>query len=215
MILCVTGPMAAGKNFVSDILCDMGFVSVDADLLAHDAVDLCSEKILETFSGLAKQKGIALADENGRILRRNLGALIFTDPSLVKMQEDIVFPKIGQMFEDFLASHEGEDVVVNATVLYKIPLIKRMDGVLYVDAPAIVRFFRAKKRDGLPAGQILDRFRQQKNLFIKYKFSHADTLKVWNTGSRKKIEKRIKKVLMIFSGRMGKAKWNRNEHCVF
>lgn len=207
--------MAAGKNFVSDILCEKGFVSVDADLLAHDAVDLCADKILQTFSSLAEQKKIVLAGEDGKIIRRNLGALIFQDPELVKKQEEIVFPRIIQMFDDFLNQHSGENVVVNATVLYKIPLIKRMDGVLFVDAPVFVRFLRAKKRDGMPYSQILDRFRRQKNLFAKYKVSHADILKVRNTGSKKRVERRVEKALLKFKNRLGNAKWNRKEHCGF
>lgn len=215
MILCVTGPMAAGKNFVSDILCRMGFVAVDADELAHDAVDLCRDLIVDEFSELAGRRGIGLLGSDGKIIRRNLGALIFGDPALVKRQEDIVFPRISQMFEDFLNQHEGQDVVVNATVLYKMPLIKRMDAVIYVDAPAWIRFIRAKKRDGLPAGQILDRFRRQRNLFAKYKISNADTLKVRNTGSKKRLERKLEKILLGLRSRMGNAKWNKNEHCGF
>ena len=53
MVLCVTGPMAAGKNATSSILEKMGFVSIDADLIGHDAVEICKEKILEEFSSLA------------------------------------------------------------------------------------------------------------------------------------------------------------------
>ena len=207
MILCVTGPMAAGKNFVSDILCSMGFVSVDADSLAHDAVDICTKKIVDEFSSLAREKGIELLDSDGKIIRRNLGSLIFRDPELVRRQENIVFPQIAAMFDSFLDAHRGSDVVVNATVLYKMPiLIKKMDAV---------RFFRARKRDGLPAGQILDRFRMQKNLFAKYKKSHADTLKVRNTGSKKSLERRLEKILSELKNRMGNAKWNKKEHCGF
>ncbi|MBQ2600798.1 MAG: dephospho-CoA kinase [Treponema sp.] len=195
MTVCVTGQMAAGKNYVSEILCGMGFVSVDADVLAHEAVDLCTDRILEEFSSLAESRGIALADSDGKIIRRNLGALIFTDPALVKRQEDIVFPKITSMLESFLEEHSGENVVVNATVLYKLPIISRMDRVIYVEAPMPIRFLRAKKRDSLPARQILDRFKRQENLFAKYKISNADTLKVRNTGSRKSLEKRLKRIL--------------------
>ena len=208
--------MAAGKNFVSDILCSMGFVSVDADSLAHDAVDLCAKRILEEFSSLAEEKGIELIDSDGKIIRRNLGSLIFRDPELVRRQEDIVFPQIEAMFDTFLESNRGSDVVVNATVLYKMPaLIKKMDAVIFVTAPSLLRFFRARKRDGLPAMQILDRFRMQKNLFAKYKKSHADILKVRNTGSKKSLERRLEKILAELKNRMGNAKWNKKEHSGF
>ena len=40
MVLCVTGPMAAGKNAATSILESMGFASIDADLIGHDAVEI-------------------------------------------------------------------------------------------------------------------------------------------------------------------------------
>ena len=215
MIVCVTGPMASGKNFVSDILCEKGFVSVDADLLAHDAVDSCRDEILMTFSGIAAEKNIPLVDSDGRIIRRNLGALIFRDPDLLSRQESIVFPKISEMFDEYLRRNDGRDVIVNATVLYKIPLIKKMDAVIYVDSPSWLRFIRAKKRDGLSSSQIVDRFKSQKNLFAKYKASCADIVKVRNIGSKKSLEKRLEKIIYGLKKRMGKAKWNKNEHCGF
>ena len=99
MVICVTGPMAAGKNYVSSLIEQMSvdgkmFVSIDADIAGHDAVDGSALKIMETFGDLAEKKGIPLADENGKIIRRNLGALIFGNLELVSKQESIVYPKI-------------------------------------------------------------------------------------------------------------------------
>ena len=54
-----------------------------------------------------------------------------------------------------------------------------------------VRFFRARSRDGMKAKQILERFHSQRNLFAKYKNANADIRKVWNTGTREQLEKKI------------------------
>ncbi|HBP08998.1 MAG TPA: dephospho-CoA kinase, partial [Treponema sp.] len=102
MVLCVTGPMAAGKNAASSILEKMGFVSIDADLIGHDAVENCKEKILEEFSSLAQKNKIHLLSQDGKINRKNLGQLIFKDKALVKKQEDIVFPYINSVLENFI-----------------------------------------------------------------------------------------------------------------
>lgn len=191
MIICVTGPMAAGKNAAASILEKKGFPQVDADVLGHIAVENCKEKILEAFSSLAQEKGIQLVSEDGKIIRRNLGALIFADPKLIKKQEDIVYPEINRLFDQFLEENKGKDVVINATVLYKVPLIHKVDVVLFVDCPIIKRFFRAKKRDGIKAKYILARFKAQRNLFTKYKNTVADTRRVWNTGSFSNLERKI------------------------
>lgn len=189
MVLCVTGPMAAGKNFVTSLLEQKGFVSIDADLVGHRAVEECKEKILETFGQLAKEKNIQLADENGSIIRRNLGALIFGDSELVAKQEQIVYPYITKKLEEFIEENKNKNVIVNATVLYKIPLVKKMDRILYVDAPGIVRYFRARKRDGMKTCQIFARFKSQKGLFKSYRKTGVPVIKVRNfLNSLKKIE---------------------------
>lgn len=195
MILCVTGPMAAGKNAASEILESMGFASVDADLLGHQAVELAKDEILREFHDLARDRGIELLDSEGKINRRALGSLIFGNEELVRRQEEIVFPHINRLFDQFIDSHKAQDLAINATVLYKVPLIKRVDSVLFVDAPFFKRLKRAKKRDNLPSRQIIQRFRRQKNLFAKYKFSVADIGKVRNTGSKAKLEKQILRFL--------------------
>lgn len=195
MILCVTGPMAAGKNAASSILEKKGFACVDADLLVHQAVENAKEEILASFASLADEKGLPLLTENGHINRRNLGALIFQSPELIKKQEDIVYPILNGLFEDFMEENKGRNLVINATVLYKVPLIKKVDSVLFIDSPMLQRLFRAKKRDGMSLKLILQRFKAQRNLFAKYKKSVADTVRVGNTGSMKKLEWKIDKFL--------------------
>lgn len=195
MVLCVTGPMAAGKNAASSILEKKGFACVDADLLVHQAVENAKEEILASFGSLADEKGLPLLTENGHVNRRNLGALIFQSPELIKKQEDIVYPILNGLFEDFMEENKGRNLVINATVLYKVPLIKKVDSVLFIDAPLLQRLFRAKKRDGMSLKLILQRFKAQRNLFAKYKKSVADTVRVGNTGSLKKLEWKIDKFL--------------------
>ena len=169
MVLCVTGPMAAGKNATSSILEKMGFVSIDADLIGHDAVEICKEKILEEFSSLAQKNKIQLLNPDGKINRKNLGQLLFKDEMLVKKQENIVFPYINSVLEKFIDENSKKNIVVNATVLYKVNAMKKIEKILFIDSPAIVRFFRAKKRDKMKSLLIIERFFSQRFLFSQYK----------------------------------------------
>ena len=108
----------------------------------------------------------------------------------------------------------GKDIVLHATVLYKIPeLLNKMDKTLFIDAPKIIRFIRAKKRDGLSARHILQRFRNQRNLFANYRALNADILRVWNIGSEKSLEKKIEDFLR--KSQPGIKEWNKKEHCGF
>lgn len=214
MILCVTGPMAAGKNLAARILEEKGFASIDADTLAHDAVDSCREAILREFSDEAGKRKIQLETQDKKIDRRALAAIVFSAPSLLKRQEDIVYPYITERINEFISLNDKKDIVLHATVLYKIPeLLAKMDAILFIDAPAPIRFIRARKRDGLSAKNILQRFRNQKNLFAKYRALNADILRVWNIGSGKSLEKKIERFL--YKSQPGIKEWNKKEHCGF
>lgn len=197
MVLCVTGPMASGKNQVSSILEKMGFAAIDADVVGHSAVEAEKQKILEAFSEDAKKAGISLLDENGKIIRRNLGALIFGNPEMVKKQESIVYPYITSHLKSFVESNiaEGKNVVINATVLFKTDAMKFVDRILYVGCPSLKRFFRARKRDGMKTGQILARFRAQKNLYKNYEATGIKIMKVQNTGSISSLKKSLELLL--------------------
>ena len=167
-LICICGKMASGKNYVCSLLEKLGWSCVDADLLVHEAINQSTEKILAEFSDEAARNKIIITKSDGTINRKALGQLLFKNPALLKKQEDIVYPVIIKMIEDFISRHEK--TVINATVLYKTPqLLSKCELILYVKAPFIKRFFRVKKRDKLPTSQIFRRFATQKNMLSAYK----------------------------------------------
>lgn len=195
MILCVTGPMAAGKNAASSILEKMGFVSIDADLIGHDAVEICKEKILEEFSSLAQKNKIQLLNPDGKINRKNLGQLIFKNETLVKKQEEIVFPYINSVLEKFIDENSEKNIAVNATVLYKVNAMKKVEKILFIDSPGFVRFLRAKKRDKMKSIQIIERFFSQRFLFSQYKKTGIEIFRIVNCGNLSSLQKKIERVV--------------------
>lgn len=205
MTVCVTGPMAAGKNTVSAMLegmkwQGMGFAAADADKFAHTAIGRCTEEITAAFGGTAAELGIALINADGSVNRRNLGAIVFSRPELLQKQEAIVFPHVQLMCEQFIAEQKSavppRHAILNATVLHKIPVIADCDIILYVDAPLFVRLWRARRRDGIRVPQLLARFRAQRKLFSKYRSANADIYRVWNAGSPDALQKRVREVLL-------------------
>ncbi len=197
MILCVTGPMAAGKNLAQDILASKGFCVFDADKIIHGIVELKKEDIVREFSPDAEKRGIKLLKEDGTVDRRALGQIVFLSKENTARQENIVYPELNRQFDRLIEENLGKDIVINATVLYKVPLIKKTDCVLFVDAPCIIRLLRAKKRDGRTLKDILHRFKSQRNLFAKYRLANADTRRVWNIGTRHRLEKKIDEFLAL------------------
>lgn len=202
MILCVTGPMAAGKNAVCRILEERGFIALDADKQVHGAIEKAAPEIIKTFSNEAKAQNITLTDENGRINRRELGRLLFTSKELLSKQESIVYPVIIEETKRFIQKQQelksDADIILNATVLYKTPeLLNLCKYIIYVDAPKITRIVRTIKRDRMPLRQILSRFASQKNLFSEYKKTGVPIIKITNAGSEKKLKSAIKSLSIL------------------
>ena len=168
MIIAVTGPMAAGKNYICSQMEKEGWACVDADILVHEAIELVKDKILAKFIPYAEQQNIKLTNPDGTIDRRALGKLLFAFPELLNIQESLVYPIIIKQIEEFIAANPK--TIINATVLYKTPeLLARCQKVIFVTAPFFTRLFRAHKRDGLSYSQILKRFYAQRNLLKEYK----------------------------------------------
>ena len=82
-IIAVTGPMAAGKNYICSQMEKEGWSTIDADLLVHDAIELVKDRILNTFIPYAEQQHLKLKREDGSIDRRALGELLFSFPELL------------------------------------------------------------------------------------------------------------------------------------
>ena len=195
LILAVTGSMAAGKNYVSNLLEKKGFLAIDADKCVHQAIEEAKNQILEAFLPIAKEKNIQIQNPDGTINRKNLGSILFSDEKLLQKQESIVHPKVNEIFNRFIDENPEKNIVLNATVLYKTPVIKRCDAIIFVKAPIITRFFRAKRRDNLPSREIFKRFASQFKIFAKYKFLKSDIYSIWNIGKSNKLEKKLDKIL--------------------
>lgn len=167
-IIAVTGPMAAGKNYICKKLENEGWSAIDADLLVHEAIELAKDRILETFGPLAKEENLQIQNEDGSINRKALGSLLFSNPELLRTQESIVYPIITSKIEEFISTHEK--TIINATVLYKTPdLLARCEKIIFVTAPFFIRLRRARCRDHLPLKQIFRRFHAQRNLLNEYR----------------------------------------------
>ena len=195
MIIGLTGPMASGKNLAAKILEKSGCVSVDADILAHQAIEKAKDKIILTFETEAKEKNISILKDDESINRRELAKIVFSSKENLKKQESIIHPIVNEMMEDFIQNNSEKTVILNATVLYKTPIIKKCDAIIFISSPWILRFFRTKKRDKIKNIQIFKRFLAQFNIFAKYKNLNADIYKVRNFGSEQKLEQKLLYVL--------------------
>ena len=114
----ITGSIASGKSTVVNLLKERDFSVIDADLIAHEQLEICKREIVEVF-------GEQILDEGGRIDRKKLGAIVFNEPKKLKNLEQILHPKI------------------KAEIFFKASQLERLGQVYFVDIPL---FFEKKER---------------------------------------------------------------------
>lgn len=205
MVICVAGPIAAGKNFVCSILEERGFFCLDADQEIHKIIGDKQAEILSRFSQSAASRGINLRAADGSLDRRALGKLLFKDSALLAEQEKILYPEFVARVQALIDANQkawvdqnARGLAINAALLYKTPsLLRQCQKIIYVDAPLLVRAWRIRRRDRLPLLQIIRRIKSQKGLLQEYKRFAADygieMVRVRNWGRGAEFEMKMNK----------------------
>jgi len=159
VLIGLTGGYCAGKNAVADLLEGRGWACVDVDRLGHEALALSKEAVVARF-------GPSVLAPDGSLDRRALGALVFADPRALADHEAIVHPAMFALLDRRVAELRsgggaGADIVINAAVLYKMPILAACEAVIEVRAPLVARLGRARRRDRLGARAALGRILRQ------------------------------------------------------
>jgi dephospho-CoA kinase len=195
-LIGLTGMYCAGKNRVAGLLEARGLPVLDVDRLGYQAVEAGREAIVARFGG-------DLLSPGGEIDRRRLGERVFGKPGKLAALEAIVHPEANRLTEAWIAGQKGAACVINAALLHRSSAFGRLDFILLVRAPFLVRLLRARRRDRLPWFTLLKRFGSQRNFAAQYSGGNADIYNVdnrgySNAGSRyvqKKLEARIDHIL--------------------
>ena len=187
MVLGLTGKCCAGKDEAGRILEEFGWNTIDVDALGHRALNNRREEVVRRF-------GEVVRDEQGKIDRKRLGEIVFSDSKALSDLESIVHPEMREMVRRMLAENTNK-TVINAALLFPMELHGFCDAVIRVEAPFILRLVRAKRRDGHSIRKILKRFAGQRELFPKFLVRGVDTYSVRNSGSRELLRRRIEHVL--------------------
>jgi dephospho-CoA kinase len=175
MIIGLTGLYCAGKNHIAALLESRGLPVLDVDKLGHIAIENGKEAVFARF-------GEGLKNPEGSVNRRLLGAKVFGRAGEMSDLEAIVHPEANRLTTEWVQGRNGGNCVINAALLHKSSVFKRLDCVILVGAPLIVRLIRAKKRDKLPFSVLLQRLSSQKQFISKYLAGNADIYKVENHG---------------------------------
>ena len=158
-VIGLTGKAAAGKNAVADAFAEEGCAVIDVDQVGHRVLEQSQALLAKTF-------GPAIVQE-GKVDRKALGALVFSDPKKLETLEAITHPAMvsecKRMIEE--AKKEGyAAVVINAALLFRMGLYQVCDRVVFVKASLISRFLRSRRRDSITCRKFMARERAQQDI---------------------------------------------------
>jgi dephospho-CoA kinase len=157
-VIGLTGNIATGKSVVGSMLARRGAEHIDADKLAHRVMDRGSpawEKIVATF-------GLEMLKPNGAIDRRELGAIVFSDPGALARLEAIVHPDVIDTTRQLIAASEAPVVVIEAIKLIESGMVRQLcDALWVVTAPRAVQIRRLVEQRGLSEAEAILRIDAQ------------------------------------------------------
>lgn len=202
--LAVTGGIGSGKSAVCRIMAAKGVPVYDSDSRTKALYD--DPSLLDRLESVMSA---GLRDAGGRLDRKRLASLVFSDASRLSELEKVVHPyvlddfirwkkSVGKEFMDgeLKWNPDAGDVpfvVIESAIILEKPLFRNIaDKVLIVDAPEEVRIGRAMARDNADEPEIRERMRRQGTFSRE---AYPDAVFLDNGGDFTSLERRVSDLL--------------------
>ena len=151
MLIGLTGGIGSGKSLAGDFFKSKNIDVIDADDLAHNALDIEGEwyrKFLDIF-------GETFLDENSEIDRKALRKYIFQNPEMKNKLEEIVHPIVQNGILNFINNSNSIYRIIIVPLIAETNSSTFYDRVLAIDCKKEIQIERASKRDNSNEEQIL------------------------------------------------------------
>jgi dephospho-CoA kinase len=169
--IALTGGIASGKSHVRAVFDALGVPTIDADVLAREAVAPGSPGM----AAVTARFGPGILDRHGELDRRKLGEIVFADAAARRDLEAIVHPAVVTAIDQWFASLE---MATHAFAIADIPLLfetgrdKDYDGVVVTACEPDLQVRRLMARDRISEADARQRIAAQ--LPIEAKVARAD-----------------------------------------
>jgi len=171
MRVALTGGIATGKSHVRARFESLGVPTVDADLLARDAVAPGTAGL----AAVVRRFGADVCDADGTLNRKKVGGIVFHDPEARRDLEKIVHPYVREMIERWFASLDPERVpfaVADIPLLFEGQREGDFDTVVVTACEPATQLRRLMERDRLTEAEARQRIEAQWPL--EKKIANAD-----------------------------------------
>lgn len=160
-VIGITGPTGAGKTTVLNVLAELGGVILDCDAVYHDLTEGCVPMREE----LSARFGAEIFGEDGRLLRKKLGAIVFEDQQALSDLNEITHRYVYRAVEEAIAAagEQGKPAVaIDAIALLESGLGDLCHATVAVTADDELRVGRIMARDNISEEYARKRVEAQK-----------------------------------------------------
>lgn len=157
--VALTGGIATGKTHVLGRLDALGVPTIDADILARDAVAPGTPGLDAVVAAF----GPGILDATGSLDRKRLGAIVFADPSKRQALEAIVHPEVRRAMDRWFARLDPATpfAVADIPLLYETGRDRDFQKVIVTACAPEVQVRRVMERDGLSEAEARQRIAAQ------------------------------------------------------
>jgi len=199
-VVGLLGGVAAGKSTVAGMLRDEGALVLDADELAHEALEDPGVKrtLVDRFGG-------DILDARGAVDRRALGRIVFGsgDSRALEELEALVHPIVRERILQVL--EESPDlrpapplIVLDVPLLLESSLASHCDRLLFIAADPQRRRLQGRSRHGWSPEEIERREARQADVAAK---KRAADLVIENSGTLEDLRERVRSIFAILTAR--------------
>ena len=183
--IALTGGISTGKSTVCNLFKLHGFLTIDADLIAHRLLDENSDKIASMFG----EKYV----ENGKVIRKELGKIIFSNEENKLKLEALLHPLIENEIikESKIFEEQNKPYFVDIPLFFEkmhYPISKSL--VIYT--PKELQIQRLMRRDNIDENEAKLKISNQMDIEEKKKL--ADMV-IDNSQNLKHLQAEVERII--------------------
>ncbi|MBQ8004251.1 MAG: dephospho-CoA kinase [Oscillospiraceae bacterium] len=189
----ITGGSGCGKSTVSELFCKLGANAIDADTVYHKLLNESPTMMRELCNRFPE------AVENGRLNRRALASIVFSDVEALADLNRIAHKFVIEETEREMArlyEQNAQYLCVDAIALFESGLSSICDVTIGVTAPRKVRRERIMARDGIDSMAASARINAQPE--DSFYAGRCDYI-IENSGDMEAVENEVNRIFNIIT----------------
>ena len=155
-IIGLTGGIGSGKSRVVSLFNTLGVPCYIADVEAKRLMNNQSEVKAAIVDLFGEQAYV-----DGSLNRNYLSQIVFAKSEKLKALNAIVHPAVAQDFSVWVEQQKAPFVIKEVAILFETGGYKNVDKTVLITAPETIRIERVMLRDGVSAGEVKARMRNQ------------------------------------------------------